>query len=48
MSRCRGRMKILFITGKLAERALKETLAGMDAEFDYEVAAPGADMGDMH
>lgn len=31
-------MKILFITGKLAERALKETLEGMEAEFDYEVA----------
>ncbi len=31
-------MKILFITGKLAERALKETLTGMGAEFDYEVA----------
>ncbi|NJD67857.1 MAG: PTS mannitol transporter subunit IIABC [Candidatus Methylomirabilota bacterium] len=32
-------MKILFITGKLAERALKETLAGMQADFDYEVTA---------
>jgi dihydropteroate synthase-like protein len=32
-------MKILFITGKLAERALKETLAGMQAEFEHEVAA---------
>ena len=31
-------MKILFITGKLAERALKETLAGMEADFDHEVA----------
>lgn len=31
-------MKILFITGKLAERALKETLAGMQADFDHEVA----------
>ena len=31
-------MKILFITGKLAERALKETLAGMEAEFEHEVA----------
>ncbi|CBE67548.1 conserved protein of unknown function [Candidatus Methylomirabilis oxygeniifera] len=35
---CGGRMKILFITGKLAERALKETLAGMQADFDHEVA----------
>ncbi len=32
-------MKILFVTGKLAERALRETLDGMDAEFEYEVAA---------
>ncbi len=32
-------MKILFITGKLAARALKETLAGMQAEFEHEVAA---------
>jgi len=31
-------MKILFVTGKLAERALKETLAGMEADFDHEVA----------
>ncbi|MDE2484838.1 MAG: PTS mannitol transporter subunit IIABC [candidate division NC10 bacterium] len=31
-------MKILFITGKLAERALKETLAGMEADFEHEVA----------
>ena len=31
-------MKILFVTGKLAERALRETLAGMEAEFEYEVA----------
>lgn len=31
-------MKILFITGKLAERALKETLAGLQAEFEHEVA----------
>jgi len=31
-------MKILFVTGKLAERALKETLAGMTAEFEHEVA----------
>lgn len=31
-------MKILFITGKLAERALNETLAGMEADFEYEVA----------
>lgn len=31
-------MKILFVTGKLAERALKETLDGMDAEFEHEVA----------
>ncbi len=30
-------MKILFVTGKLAERALKETLEGMEAEFEYEV-----------
>lgn len=35
---CRGRMKILFITGKLAGRALKETLASMEADFDHEVA----------
>jgi len=32
-------MRVLFITGKLAERALKETLDGMPAEFEYEVAA---------
>ena len=32
-------MKILFVTGKLAERALRETLAGMEADFEYEVAA---------
>ncbi|MBI2882998.1 MAG: dihydropteroate synthase, partial [Candidatus Methylomirabilis oxyfera] len=31
-------MKILFITGKLAGRALKETLASMEADFDHEVA----------
>ena len=31
-------MKILFVTGKLAERALRETLAGMETEFEYEVA----------
>lgn len=31
-------VRILFITGKLAERALKETLGGMEAEFEYEVA----------
>ncbi len=31
-------MKIVFITGKLAERALQETLGAMEAEFDYEVA----------
>jgi len=31
-------MKIVFITGKLAERALRETLGAMEAEFDYEVA----------
>ncbi|MBZ0168493.1 Pterin binding enzyme [Candidatus Methylomirabilis lanthanidiphila] len=31
-------MKILFITGKLAERALKETLAGMEADIEHEVA----------
>ena len=30
-------MKIVFITGKLAERALRETLGAMEAEFDYEV-----------
>src|SRR5574337_60814 len=30
-------MKTPLITGKLAERALKETLAGMAAEFEYEV-----------
>jgi dihydropteroate synthase-like protein len=32
-------MKILFVTGKLAERALRETLSGMGADFEYEVAA---------
>jgi len=32
-------MKILFVTGKLAERALRETLDGMKPEFQYEVAA---------
>jgi dihydropteroate synthase-like protein len=31
-------MKILFITGKLAERALRETLDGMTPDFDYAVA----------
>ncbi len=31
-------MRVLFITGKLAERALKATLGGMKAEFEYEVA----------
>src|SRR3990172_2261869 len=31
-------MKILFVTGKLAERALRETLAGMETDFEYEVA----------
>lgn len=31
-------MKILFVTGKLAANALTETLAGMRADFEYEVA----------
>lgn len=31
-------MKILFVTGKLAEKALKETLEEMNPDFDYEVA----------
>lgn len=30
-------MKILFVTGKLAEKALKETLAEMKPDFEYEV-----------
>lgn len=31
-------MKILFVTGKLAEKALRETLEGMRPDFEYEVA----------
>jgi dihydropteroate synthase-like protein len=31
-------MRILFITGKLAERALKDTLEGMKPEFEHQVA----------
>jgi len=34
-----GDMKILFVTGKLAEKALRETLEEMKPEFEYEVAA---------
>lgn len=31
-------MKILFVTGKLAEKALRETLEGMRPDFEYQVA----------
>ena len=31
-------MKILFVTGGLAERALRRTLQGMEAEFEWDVA----------
>lgn len=31
-------MKVLFVTGKLAERALRRTLQGMAPDFAYEVA----------
>ncbi|MGH7372091.1 MAG: DUF6513 domain-containing protein, partial [Candidatus Methylomirabilales bacterium] len=31
-------MKVLFVTGKLADRALRETLEGMRPDFAYEVA----------
>ncbi|MGH7545097.1 MAG: DUF6513 domain-containing protein, partial [Gemmatimonadota bacterium] len=31
-------MKVLFVTGKLAERALRRTLDGMAPDFAYEVA----------
>jgi len=34
-------MKILFVTGKLAAPLLRDTLEGMRAEFDYEVAVMG-------
>ncbi len=34
-------MKVLFVTGKLAEPLLRETLAGMDAPFEREVAVLG-------
>jgi len=34
-------MRILFVTGKLAEPALRHVLAEMAAPFDYEVAALG-------
>ena len=34
-------MKVLFVTGKLAEPLLRETLAGMKAPFDHEVAVLG-------
>ncbi len=30
--------RVLFVTGKLAEPALRRTLAGMDATFAWEVA----------
>jgi dihydropteroate synthase len=34
-------MKILFVTGKLAAPLLRETLGGMRAQFEYEVAVLG-------
>jgi dihydropteroate synthase len=34
-------MKVLFVTGKLAAPLLRETLAGMKAPFDHEVAVLG-------
>ena len=34
-------MKILFVTGKLAAPLLRDTLEGMGAEFDHEVAVLG-------
>jgi dihydropteroate synthase len=34
-------MKILFVTGKLAAPLLRETLGGMRAEFEYEIAVMG-------
>lgn len=34
-------MKILFVTGKLAAPLLRDTLEGMQAEFDHEVAVLG-------
>jgi len=34
-------VKVLFVTGKLAEPLLRETLAGMDAPFEREVAVMG-------
>ena len=34
-------MKTLFVTGKLAAPLLRETLAGMPAPFEYEIAVLG-------
>ncbi|MFI5184095.1 MAG: DUF6513 domain-containing protein [Vicinamibacteria bacterium] len=34
-------MKVLFVTGKLAAPLLRETLAGMKASFDHEIAVLG-------
>ncbi|MGH7537373.1 MAG: DUF6513 domain-containing protein, partial [Gemmatimonadales bacterium] len=36
-----GRLKILFVTGKLAAPLLRDTLDGMRAEFDHEVDVLG-------
>ena len=34
-------MRVLFVTGRLAAPLLRETLAGMDAPFEYDVAVLG-------